>query len=439
MIPLRKFFCRMFCKEKFENVSGLRLDLVHTLSVEKINTMTYIQQQCLPIFLSQHFPKSSLILAETGSGKTLCYLLPIINLIMSSKQTQNHVPKALILTFSRELAVQVVLDIKKLDPLNSISVLRAGSINYNNNKTKNVDVSNNEKNLCEDALNSSKNYVDFNKTDIVVSTPTQLDLLISYKRIKNMNPYFLVVDEADVLLDKDQNHKKAIRNILAALSSNPQKIILATASFDPKIEKSNFKGILGEYMKNPKIFRNENYMKISELTEHFVIEVDSLSLEEKLETLLKVLLSTEQEKYLVFCQSNKDVERVLEFCIQNDISADSLCASDSEEKRLKSMMFFRIGQLSVLITSDATNRGLHFSFDPCVIQFSCATNATALLHRFGRTGRLGRKGTVISFITKEDMPLLSSFQEICTNNLKLDTIISRKRSFSKKLKKDNKD
>ena len=135
---------------------------------------------------------------------------------------------------------------------------------------------------------------------------------------------------------------------------------------------------------------------------------------------------------MVFCSSNEEVSSVATFLSQKDVPALPLHGELNDSEKLQNMLNFRQKKFPVLVCSDAANRGVHFDFNPHIVQFSSPQNAIALLHRFGRTGRLGKKGVVTSFVTAADVPLLASFQELINNSLTIDAISSRKRSFSKK-------
>lgn len=425
---------KAFSLESFEHLTRLRKDIVHALREAGMINMTHIQHQFLGRVFSEPRPQKSLILGETGSGKTLCYALPIVNSLIDSKQYKEPHKASLILTASRELVSQVASDIKKLDPLDLVSVVKAGS--FLSKKAYEPRKIPPELRPISKNLTTTKSFIDFSQSDVIVSTPSQIDLLYNYERIKSDVLDYLVIDEADVLLDKNQNHKKAVNSILKNLSDKGQtRVIIAAASFDRKIKGQDFIEYLQCQFPRIAVFQSDSYMKVNPLVEHVITEVDNIDPLARLDLLLSVILTSEYERFLIFCNTNQEVDEVHYYLEQRNISSIRFISSLSESQRINALCKFKSDKNTILVASDLANRGLHFDFDPHVVQFSCAQNAITLLHRFGRTGRLGKKGRVTSFITNTDVPLLSSFQDLTSQSLPVAAITSRKRSFNKKLLK----
>lgn len=183
--------------------------------------------------------------------------------------------------------------------------------------------------------------------------------------------------------------------------------------------------------------KTENYLKISRQINHRVIEADDLDFETKLDFLLQLIEKAEGEHFVIFCQKNESVQQVNRFLNDNEIPSLEFSSSLNDTQRIENLFKFRSGKHVAFVCSDNANRGIHFDFNAHVIQFDSAQNAINLLHRFGRTGRLGNTSHVTSFVCKEDVVLLSNFQNLMDNAEKITDILSRKRAFSKQQKRLN--
>ena len=181
--------------------------------------------------------------------------------------------------------------------------------------------------------------------------------------------------------------------------------------------------------------KTDNYLKVSDKIEHKIIESEGLSLDTKLDLLLQLIQSSASEYFVVFAQKNESVRQISQFLGENGVPVIEFQSELKEAQRVERLFQFRSGKYPIFVCGDSANRGLHFDFDAHVVQFDSAQNAINLLHRFGRTGRLGKKGKVTSFVVEEDYALLTRFQDLMENAERITPIVTRKRSFSKNLKK----
>jgi len=281
------------------------------------------------------------------------------------------------------------------------------------------------------------NYINFNQTDVVITTPSQFDLLNSHKRIKNLNPKYIVIDEADSMLEVSTNHGKALQMFFNDIGVKPKApqthrhVIFTAATMPSKIFGVEFESYFQSILKNIKISKTENFHKLNENIKHEMIEIDKMGGIERLNLLKDVVFSSEYNHFIVFCSANKDVMTVTEYLISQGIPTTYLTGDMSEPGRLKNLLKFKSTDANILVCSDSVNRGFHFDFDCHVIQFDTAKHVFNLLHRFGRTGRLGKKGHVTSFVTKADHKLLSTFTKLMENSKTLDPLFSRNRSLSR--------
>ena len=181
--------------------------------------------------------------------------------------------------------------------------------------------------------------------------------------------------------------------------------------------------------------KTDNYLKVSDKIEHKVIEADNLTMETKLDLLLQLIQSSQSEYFVIFAQKNESVRQISQFLVEQDVPVVDFHSDMKEAQRVEHLFKFRSGKYPVFVCGDSANRGLHFDFDAHVVQFDSAQNAINLLHRFGRTGRLGKKGKVTSFVCEADYALLTRFQDLMENAKRITPIVTRKRSFSKNLKR----
>jgi ATP-dependent RNA helicase DeaD len=180
------------------------------------------------------------------------------------------------------------------------------------------------------------------------------------------------------------------------------------------------------------IVKNDNYLKISDKIEHRVIDSDDFTVEEKMQAIIQLIDQSPEEHFIVFCSRNEHVDAITKYLNQNNITALPFSSDNSDQDKVENLFKFRSKNYVAFVCSDSANRGIHFDFDSHVIQFDSAKNAINLLHRFGRTGRLGKKGVVTSFVKKEDYALLGRFQELMDNSQPMKEIFSKNRAFSKR-------
>jgi len=182
--------------------------------------------------------------------------------------------------------------------------------------------------------------------------------------------------------------------------------------------------------------KTDGYFKISDRIEHGVVDVEGISTPQRLGLLKQLLDSAEEEFFVVFCCRNQTVKEVVGYLEEEGIPALPFHSDLEDKKKVENLFRFRGRSHPVLVCGDSANRGLHFDFDTHVIQFESAQNAVNLLHRFGRTGRLGKKGRVTSFLETKDYDLMSSFQQRIDKAEGMTPIVSRNRAFRRTMKRD---
>ena len=452
-------FCfknQMFSDTKFKDLEFLREDIKFFLAKNKYKYLTNIQKKT---FTDLENNKNNIILAETGSGKTLAYLLPIINDIYNHHQNLQNEQKnskkekneekinfsgnkekknknndkntkdskidekyqVVILTSSKELTSQILTDIRKIDRLNKIEVRRLGNISDNTSfyeNGKNANYLSDERDFNESS-NHLSNYINFKKTDILITTPSQFQTTDQFNMVKNFNPRVIVIDEADSLFKNEKKSMKYLFSKIYNLKKNKKdqfldeniKYFITAASINKKIMDFQYKKFFNKILKNYRLIKNDNFLKINKNVTHNIIETNNLSFEEKLYTLQNIIENSDYNNFIIYINSNEKIKQILFYFKTIGFPICEISQNLKENENTFNMYKFKNNELPILICSDSMNRGIHFDFPCHVIQFDSAKNLNDLVHRFGRTGRLGGKGLVTSFCGKNDFNLLLQFQE----------------------------
>ncbi|EAR85148.2 DEAD-box ATP-dependent RNA helicase (macronuclear) [Tetrahymena thermophila SB210] len=442
-----------FSSDFFKNLH-LNPYLFANLKENKISEPTSIQVKSLEHVING---ENAVVTAETGSGKTLCYLLPVMNHILSKKldlapevYRQNSPRGAIILVPTKELGAQVYAMIRRLDKKNKLDVSRTGSIGYiapisDDKQPKDARTS---LRLNDLAFESVVRGIDWDQLDILVSTPSQLDQMLKLKDQTNpyqVDPKFIVIDEFDLLLG-DTNIARSTISILnrfCNVHNNPQNInrqfILTGASFPLRINNEKGTQFIDKVFKRPICIESENFYKISEKMKHVVIRVnDYLNANPNFsiqDILVDQIKKSTSQRIIVFVQSQASSESIAKHLQDHDIKALSFHANLNTEQRIDTLANFDEGKVRVLVSTDLASRGLDFQNVDHVIQFDFALDAVSFLHRVGRTCRMGRNGVVTSFVRENDEFLYEKVQKLICNHQRIDPIISRKRSLSKNYKR----
>ena len=337
-----------------------------------LKTLTPIQEKSHNIILSG---RDVIGIAQTGTGKTLAYLLPVLK---HWKFLNTNNPRVLILVPTRELAVQVNEEIVKLTPyLNIRSMAVYGGVNINTQK-KNI----------------------YNGVDIVVGTPGRvldlaLDGVLKFDVIQK-----LIIDEFDEILSLGFKHQ--IVSLLSLLKNKKQNILFsATMTDDVDSMLDNFFNFPEEISLAPSGTPLENIEQFVYITPNFLTKIN----------FLKVYLKNQIiSKALVFVNNKKIVEKAFELITDDfENEVDVLHNNKSQNYRLLALQNFQDGNIKILITTDIMARGLDLKDVSHVINLQMPEIAEQYIHRIGRTGRAGNKGMAISLVSeKEEEYLLAA-------------------------------
>jgi ATP-dependent RNA helicase RhlE len=326
-----------------------------------------IQEQVIPEVLKG---RDILGIAQTGSGKTASYVLPILSFLEKKESKRNRAIEALVLVPTRELAMQVQEVIgnfsSSLEPrLRSMAVYGGVSINPQMKSLMGV--------------------------RMLVATPGRLLELVASNALTLSELQVLVLDEADKMLNL--GFKEEVDRILELLPKKRQNLLFsATLSED-------LESITRLFLRDPLVVKiepeKENLDLISQ-TGYFVSE-------ERKGPLLRYLIKqNDMQQVLVFTSSIYQAENVAEKLRKNGIQANSIHSKKSQEARTKALKSFKDGYMRVLVATDLIARGIDIQFLPFVINYELPRSPKDYIHRIGRTGRAENPGEAISLITPDE-------------------------------------
>lgn len=360
---------------KFNDIDTINPGVSEYLSNNKIVDMTEIQRQTYKHIMSG---RDVCACSGTGTGKTLAYLIPIINKLKAD--TSNI--QAMILVPTKELAIQVNNTLKDIfSCMNSTfsSAALIGDVNISRQ------------------IDSIKA-----KPAIVVGTPNRIIQLINNKKLKVHEVKTLVLDEADRLLDKTFiDDVTSIRKSLMKFT----QILLFSASIDKKTRTNTltFKPIFIDINNN-----TGNKFQIPSTIKHISIISDR---RERIETLRKIIKAVKPEKAIIFVNSKYDLDESLQKLEYHHYNVASIAGNKDNTAKKAALDNFKSGKVQLLIATDIAARGLQIDNIDTVINVNLPEENKEYIHRAGRCGRNGNTGTCISIITDNEVNKIKSYQK----------------------------
>ena len=358
-----------------QTFAGLQLNssLIEALKLAEITVPTEIQQKVIPAAGNN----SDLIFqSETGTGKTLAYLLPLFEKLDTEKREM----QALILVPTHELAIQVIRVIELLS-LNSDLKATSTPVIGDVNITRQVD-----------KLRT--------KPHIIVGTAGRILELIQKKKISAHTIKTIIIDEADRLLD-DSN----IEGIKAVIKTTlkERQIVMCSASMSARtIERAK------TLMKDPQIIKSTTAIEVPDTIEHIYFVAEQ---RDKIEVLRKLVRIINPKKAIVFFGNADDIMEATEKLKFHKLRADGLHGSNIKSDRKKTMDDFKSGRLQLLIASDIAARGLDIEGVTHIFNVNIPERSMEYLHRAGRTGRNGSEGMAISIVTENEIPSIKQYEK----------------------------
>ena len=366
----------------FESL-GLRTELLRAVSEKGYSTPSPIQQQAIPYVLEGRDIMGG---AQTGTGKTAGFTLPLLQRLMSSaKQDKaSRSIRALVLTPTRELAAQVDESVRiygKYLPLRSTVIFGGVKINPQIQKLR-------------------------NGVDILVATPGRLLDHISQRTVDLSKVEILVLDEADRMLD--MGFIRDIRKVLALLPKQKQTLLFS-ATFSDEIKQLS-KGLLN----SPALVEVAQRNTASERVKQVVHPVDK---RRKRELLSHLIGSNNWQQVLVFNRTKHGANHLVEQLNSDGITAAAIHGNKSQGARTKALSDFKSGKVRVLVATDIAARGLDISQLPHVVNFELPNIAEDYVHRIGRTGRAGNEGEAMSLVCVDELKLLKDIERLMKRDI----------------------
>ncbi|MDR6564311.1 MULTISPECIES: DEAD/DEAH box helicase [unclassified Arcicella] len=346
---------------------GLSASLLKGIEAKNYTEPFPIQEQAIPAILAG---KDIQGIAQTGSGKTASFVLPILEMFQRKSPTRNLHLKVLILVPTRELAIQIK------EVIDSFSL-------HLNNPVKNIAVFG--------GVPLNQQMVTLKNTEILVATPGRLLDLVSTQSINLAKIEILVLDEADKMLDL--GFKEEANNIFKLLPKKRQNILFsATLDTDLEIIKES---LLSEPVKieiEPEVQNLDQIKQIAYLVSP-----------ERKGPLLRYLIKTQaMPQVLVFVSAVRTADNLVDKLKKNGINALAIHSKKTQGARTEALRNFKAGKTTVLVATDLASRGIDIEFLPFVINYELPRSPKDYVHRIGRTGRATASGDAISLICPED-------------------------------------
>ncbi|MFZ5946315.1 MAG: DEAD/DEAH box helicase [Bacillota bacterium] len=353
---------------------GVNEYLIKALNQEGIDKPTGIQQEAIPqALLNVNLVAES----ETGSGKTLAYVLPLFHKIQwMKKDTQ-----AIVLVPTHELAVQVKTVARNLAidsgiPINSAVII--GNVN----------------------IKRQMEVIKKEKPHIIIGSPGRILELIRMKVIKAHTVETIVIDEADRLLDK--NNAEQVKTIIKSTYKDTQLMLFSATINNKTLETTK------ELFEDFKLIRIKEKTVLSQNIQHMYLVCEK---REKVTFLRKLVHILKPRKAMAFINIAYDIELAIERLKYHGLTVEAIYGNAKKEERRTALHNLRTGKSNLLIASDIAARGIDIKNIDYIFSIDIPEEAGQYLHRAGRTGRAGEKGTSICLVTEKEVEILKEHEK----------------------------
>jgi ATP-dependent RNA helicase RhlE len=367
---------------------GLAPELLHAIADEGYTQPTPIQAQSIPLVLSG---RDLLAAAQTGTGKTAAFTLPILQKLQSAKT--NNGPRharVLVLVPTRELAAQVGESVRTYGrylPLMKTAIIFGG-----------VGI-----NPQIDTLRRG--------VDIIVATPGRLLDHLNQRTVSLGGIEMLVLDEADRMLD--MGFIRDIRKVLAVLPKQRQNLLFS-ATFNAEI-----RGLAEGLLNNP---ASVDVAQRNSAVETVAQRVHPVEKSRKSALLAHLIIEGNWKQVLVFGRTKHGANRLAEQLAREGITTAAIHGNKSQSARTKALADFKDGKVRVLVATDIAARGIDIDQLPHVVNYELPNVPEDYVHRIGRTGRAGAEGEAISLVAAEDRPLLKDIEKLLRRSIPSSTV-----------------
>lgn len=361
---------------------GLSDQTLDTLSKVGYETPTPIQEKAIPILLME---RDVLGCAQTGTGKTASFILPMVEILASGK-AKAKMPRSIVLAPTRELAMQVAenFDQYTLNQTLSMALLIGGV------------------QMGEQAKQLAKGV------DVLIATPGRLMDFLDRGDILTTDVKMLVIDEADRMLD--MGFIPDIEKIVGFMPPLRQTVMFS-ATMPKEIRK-----LADQFLMNPK----EIYVAPPATTAQTVTQYvcRNVSPKGKIDVLEKLLDTQDVENGIIFCNRKSEVSTLCKMLLADGYSVGSLHGDMNQHQRIKILQDFKDNKIKILVCSDVAARGLDIPTVSHVFNYDLPNHPEDYVHRIGRTGRAGRTGTAFALVTARDGKLLDAIEKNIKSSIK---------------------
>ncbi len=350
---------------------GLSPEVLRAIAETGYETPTPIQERSIPSILSGRDILGS---AQTGTGKTASFTLPMID-ILSTGRVRARMPRSLILEPTRELAAQVAENFDAYGKYSKLTkALLVGGVSFSDQDQK-VD----------------------RGVDVLIATPGRLLDHVERGKLMLSGVSMLVIDEADRMLD--MGFIPDVERIVG-LTPRTRQTLMFSATLLPEIRR--FAAI---FLNNPKeISVDPPASTVDRVTQGLAVTHP----DDKIKALRQLLSQRGIVSALIFCNRKRDVDMLATSLRRNGVEASGLHGDMNQEIRTQTLGRFRAGEIGILVASDVAARGLDIEALPNVVNFDVPIHAEDYIHRIGRTARAGMEGAAYTLATPEDAPYLEA-------------------------------
>jgi ATP-dependent RNA helicase RhlE len=365
---------------------GLSEDLVKAVSAQGYDTPTPIQSKSIPPVLEG---KDVLASAQTGTGKTAGFTLPMLQLLSQTPPLRNRPVRALILTPTRELAAQVHQNVKDYSRFVDLrSTVIFGGVNQ------------------KSQVSTLRNGV-----DVLIATPGRLIDLNNQGLLSLSKVEILVLDEADRMLD--MGFLRDIKKIMGLIPKKRQTLLFS-ATFSKDIRR-----LSSEFLKDPVSVESTPENTTVEAIEQQVYRVAK---EKKTDLLIKLISEGNWEQVLVFTRTKHGANKLAKKLESAKIGAAAIHGNKSQGARTKALAGFKNGSVKVLVATDIASRGLDIPLLPYVVNFELPNVSEDYVHRIGRTGRAGASGLAVSLVSADETVFLRDIEKLIGDKIPMDIL-----------------
>ena len=362
---------------------GLVSPILKTLEKQELHVPTPIQEKSIPIILEG---KDVIGLAQTGTGKTAAFILPLLSKMYGTQQTGKfRKVKMLVLSPTRELAQQIGEVIK---PFASATNIKTCTI--------------------VGGVPIFKQFKDLRKgSDIIIGTPGRVEDHISQKSIDLSNAKYTVLDEADQMLDI--GFLPAVRRILG-ITPKTRQTLLFSATMPQEIKR-----LVEKFMVSPV---EVTVSVVAKPVEKINQKIIMLNNSQKIDALKEIVQSRAGARLLIFTKTKHGAEKVVKSLSKDGFSVASIHGNKSQNQRQKSLINFKNGNCPLLVATDIAARGIDVPGVEAVINYDLPEVPESYVHRIGRTARAGMTGDAISFCSELEIKKLRAIEKLINTRIK---------------------